>query len=148
MAPPAAPGPGGRALPELEPIQAWWRGTITALVVVLPAGVLNQYLVDSGDIDSASPATFLFWVLILFGGAAGGWAVIRLSPQARVSYAAAAGGAAYVVVQLIGVVRRLISGDPISWLAFPLLALLMATCGMLGGMLAKRWMRQNGSSPG
>ncbi len=139
-------GPNGQALPELEPRQAWWRGTVTALVVALPAGILNQLLVDSGDVESSSPVTFLFWVLILFGAAAGGWAVIRLSPHARLSYAAAAGAAAYVIVQLIGVVRRLIAGDPISWLAFPLLALMMATCAMLGGMFARRWLRQSGSS--
>lgn len=140
-----SPG-GGQALPELEPFQAFWRGTVTALVVVLPVGIFNQVLVDSGDIDGGSPVTFLFWILILLGGASGGWAVIRLSPRASISYAAAAAATAYVVVQLVGVVKRLITDDPISWLAFPLLALLMATCGMLGGMLAKRWMRQNGTT--
>lgn len=139
----SGPGPTGHRLPEMEPIQALWRGAVTALVVALPAGVLNQFLVDSGEIAAASPYALLFWILILFGGAAGGWAVIRLSPAARLSYAAGAGALAYAVVQGIGVVKRLIQDDPISWLAFPLLAVLMATCAMLGGMYARRWMAQN-----
>lgn len=139
----SGPGPTGHTLPEIEPIQALWRGAVTALVVALPAGILNQFLVDSGEISAGSPFALLFWVLILFGGAAGGWAVIRLSPAARLSYAAAAGALAYAVVQGVGVIKRLIQGDSISWLAFPLLAVLMATCAMLGGMYARRWLEQN-----
>ena len=58
--------------------------------------------------------------------------------------AAAAGATAYLVVQAIGVVRRLISDEPISWLAYPFLALLMATCGLLGGIYAGRMTRRYG----
>jgi hypothetical protein len=137
-----------RPLPELSPPQALWRGTITALVVVLPAGVLNQVLVNSGDLEAASPFTFVLWILILLGGASGGWAVVRLSPAAPLAWAAGAAALAYGIVQAIGVVRRLLADEPIGWLGYPLLALLMATCGMLGGMLARRWQRQPGVSGG
>ena len=61
-----------RSLPPMSPPQAYWRGTVTALVVALPAGVMNQVLVSGGDIDPGSPWTFLFWILIMLGGAAGG----------------------------------------------------------------------------
>jgi hypothetical protein len=128
-------------LPEFPPLPAMLRGTVTALVVVLPAGVLNQLLINAGDIEPDSPVTFLFWALILFGGAAGGWATIRLSPAAPLSYAAGAAALSYVIVQAIGVVRRLLGGDDISWIAYPFLALFMATCGMLGGIFARRWLR-------
>jgi hypothetical protein len=129
--------PNLQPLPRLTPKQALWRGTVTALVVALPAGVLNQLLVD----DGATFGALVLWLLILLGAAAGGWAVIRLAPDAPLSYAAGAGGFAYVIVQSIGVVRRLIAGDEISWLAFPFLAVLMATCGMLGGMFSRRTTR-------
>lgn len=139
----ARPGPTGYDLPELTPLQGLWRGAVTALVVALPAGILNQLLVDSGDVEKTSPVTYLFVLLILFGGAAGGWAVIRLAPTARLAYAAGAAALAYVLVQGIGVLIRLVSGDTISWLSYPFLALLMATCGMLGGMFARRWVLKN-----
>lgn len=135
---------GPRPLPELSPPQALWRGLITALVVVAPVAVLNQFLVDSGDLDPSSPAAFLLWALILFGGAAGGWATIRLSPPASLAYAAGAAALAYIAIQSVGVVLRLLDGRSISWVAYPFLALLMATCGMLGGAFARRWTRTAG----
>ena len=139
-------GPTGIVLPEMSPLQALWRGAVTALVVVLPVGVLNQYLVSSEVISRNSPVAILLRLLILLGGASGGWAVIRLSPKAPLPYAAAASAIAYVVVQSIGVILRLISNEPIGWLGYPLLALMMATCGTLGGMYARRWLRQNDSA--
>jgi hypothetical protein len=135
-----APAPR-QQLPEFPPLQAMLRGTVTALVIVLPAGILNQLLVNSGDLEPTSPGAFLFWILILLGGAAGGWATIRLSPAAPLAYPAGAAALSYVIVQAIGVVRRLADGDDISWLAYPFLALFMATCGMLGGLFARRWLK-------
>lgn len=132
-------------LPELTPAQAFWRGTVTALVVAFPAGVFNQFLVSTGDVEGGSPWAIFFWILILFGGAAGGWTVIRLSPSAALSYAAGAAALAYAVVQAVGILRRLAIDEPISWLAFPFLGLLMATCGMLGGMFAGRTVRRYGA---
>lgn len=126
-------------VPSLSPAQAMWRGVVTALVVALPVAVFNQLLVSSEDIDGDSPVVLFFWVLILFGAAAGGWGVLRLCPQAALAHAAAAGAIAYVVVQAIGIVTRTIRGEALSWAAFPLLALMMATAGMLGGMFARRW---------
>ena len=133
-----------RALPEMSPPQAYWRGTITALVVALPAGIMNQALVSGGDIEAGSPWAILFWILIMFGAAGGGWAVRRLSPQSHLAWAAGAAATAYAIVQAIGVVRRLIIGESISWLAYPFLALLMATCGVLGAIYAGRMTRRYG----
>ncbi len=136
--------PGERELPVLEPTQALWRGIVTALVIVVPAGVLNQLLIDSGDLSATSPLTFVFWLLILLGGAAGGWAVIRLSPDASLLLAAGAAAAAYLIIQAVGVARRLVAGDDISWIAYPFLALMMAVFGMFGGRFGRRWNRTVG----
>jgi hypothetical protein len=132
-------------LPDLEPLQAVWRGAVTALVVVLPVAVFNNVLVADGE-DASSPLVLLLFGLILLGGASGGWAVIRLSSRAGLPYAAAAAAAAYVVAQGLGVVLRLMRGDEINWFGYPLAALLMATCGMLGGMFARRWQAPPGSA--
>jgi predicted permease len=128
----------------MTPTQATWRGAVTALVVALPVAVFNQLLIAAGDIESASPVTVLFWLLILFGAAAGGWGVLRLAPDAGLPHAAAAGALAYAVVQGVGIIRRLLADEPLSWLAFPFLALLMATAAMVGGMIARRWNAQAG----
>ena len=122
---------------DLTPTAAVRQGILTALVLALPAALLNVLVVDQEG--SSSPWKFALWFVILFGAAAGGFAVLRLSPTATLVHAASAGFWTYVLVQGIGVVRRLFAGQPISWLAFPFLALLMATCGMLGGALARRW---------
>ena len=127
---------------ELTPSAAVRQGVLTALTVALPAALLNVLLVYKEG--TSSPWKFALWFVILFGGAAGGFAVLRLSKSAGLAHAASAAFWAYVVVQGIGVVRRLFSGAPISWIAFPFLALLMATCGMLGGALERKWER-NGS---
>lgn len=134
-------------MPDLAPLQAMWRGTITALVVVLPVAVLNNVVVSGGE-DPGSPLVLLLFALILLGGAAGGWAVIRLSSTARLPHAAGAAALAYVIAQSLGVVLRLLRGDALSWVGYPFLALLMATCGMLGGMFARRWQQQNGPGAG
>jgi hypothetical protein len=125
-------------LPELSPPQALWRGAVTALVVVLPLAVLNNVVVAGGE-PASSPLVLALFGLTLLGGAAGGWATIRLSPAAGLPYAAGAAALAYVVAQGVGVVLRLLRGDDLKLAGYPFLALLMATCGMLGGMFARRW---------
>lgn len=131
-------------LPELSPVQALWRGTVTALVVALPCAVLNEILQSGGDTSDASAASLLFNALILFGAAAGGWATLRLSPEAHLSHAAGSGALTYLIVQGIGILSRSFRGEEISWIAYPLLLLLMATVAMFGGMFARRWNRTGG----
>lgn len=137
---PRPPVGAQHALPDLSPMQATWRGTITALVVVFPVAVLNNIAAGDGE---GSPLSLLFFALTMLGGAAGGWAVLRLSSTARLPHAAAAGAGAYLIAQAVGVVLQLARGDSPSWLAYPFLALLMACCGVLGGMFAARWQQQN-----
>lgn len=131
-------------LPELSPAQAVWRGTVTALVVALPCAVLNEILQAGEDGSDATVAALIFNALILFGAAAGGWATLRLSPEAKLSHAAGSGALAYVIVQGIGVLSRTFRGAEISWIAYPLLLLMMATVAMFGGMFARRWNRTDG----
>lgn len=139
--PPSRPPVAGQhELPDLTPRQALWRGTITALVVVFPVAVLNNIAVGDGE---GSPLSLLFFALTMLGGAAGGWAVLRLSSTARLTHAAAAGAGAYLIAQGVGVVLQLARGDSPSWLAYPFLALLMACCGVLGGIFAARWQQQH-----
>ena len=129
-----------RPLPAVSPLGAVWRGTVTALVLAVPAAVVNQFVLDDAD----TAWTLGLRLVIMFGAAAGGYAVIRLCPDAGLPHAAAAGAAAYVIVQGVGVLRRLTSGEPISWLAYPFLMLMLATIAMLGGVFARRAVRRYG----
>ena len=129
----------------MSPIQAMWRGAVTALVVALPCAILNEILQAGEDGGDATIAALVFNALILFGAAAGGWATIRLSPPAELSHAAGSGALAYVIVQGIGILSRSVRGEEISWIAYPLLLLLMATVAMFGGMFARRWNRTDAS---
>ena len=74
-------------------------------------------------------------------------ATMRMAPEpapAPTGWAndAAAGALAYAAVQLLGVMRRLASGETISWIAYPFLAMLMAIVAMFGGMYARRVVRR------
>lgn len=138
--------PEGLQVVQVSPAQAMWRGAVTAGVVVFPVGILNQFLIDTERVSATSPVVFLLWVLIMLGAAAGGWATIRMSRDAALAYAAGAAAIAYVAVQAIGVIRRLITGGDISWLAYPMLCMLLAICGALGGQFARRWQAPPSSS--
>lgn len=129
--------PTPRELPQMSPSAALVRGMFTALVLFVPAAVLN--LVATRSTDGGAPVVAaIFYLAILLGAGAGGWATIRLSNDAPLWAASAAPSAAYLIVQGVGVLRRLVSGDELRWGAYLFLVLLVATCGMLGGMFARR----------
>lgn len=135
----------------MEPTAACIRGLATALFLFVPAAVLNLIVTGGGD-GTASPfIASIFYVFILLGAGAGGWATIRLSTDAPLWYASAAPLGAYVIVQGFGVIRRLIGSGDLRWGAYIFQALLIATCGMLGGMFARRLVTRsmgNGSDDG
>lgn len=84
----------------------------------------------------------LFVALYLFLAACSGFAAARLAPDKLLQHGAATAGLAYCIVQGIGVIRHLIVGEAVgSFIGFAYLALLMATCGMLGAMLERRQRR-------
>lgn len=137
--------PPSTALADLPPLAGLWRGAVTALVVILPVAVFNNIVVADGE-DATSPLVLLLFALLMLGAASGGWAVLRLSPRAGLPHAAGAAALAYVVAQSLGIVLRLARGDELNWAGYPFSALLLATCGMLGGMFARRW--QGGDTSG
>lgn len=129
--------PTPRELPQMPPSAALIRGMFTALFLFVPAALLN--LVVNGPSEGGSPAVAaIFYIAILLGAGSGGWATIRLSTDAPLWTASAAPAAAYLIVQGFGIIRRLVSGDEVRWGAYVFLILLVATCGMLGGMFARR----------
>lgn len=136
------------SLPQLSATQAFWRGVVTTLTLAVPAALLNQWLVSGSDGGDRKPLAMLLWLVILLGAGAGGWATVRLCESAPLSHASGSAALAYALVQGFGIVRRLLAGEPLAWVGYVFLLLLMATCGMLGGMFARRWLQQNTQSEG
>ena len=85
----------------------------------------------------------LFVAVFLFLAAACGYAAARLASDQLLQHGAAAAAIAYAIVQGIGIIRHLIVGREVltQLLSYVFLALLMATCGMLGAMLERRTRR-------
>lgn len=123
-------------------------GAMVTLVIALPAGIVNQVLVDRGAIEEGSPLALVFFAIIVLAGVVGGFVSGRRAPDSPLLHGAMASASAYVIVQGIGVIRRLIAGDSLSWLSYLYLAVLMATCGMVGALVANHRNRQEREDPG
>ena len=111
---------------------AIWRAGLSASFLLLPVAILQQVLRPSGS------GQFLFYLLYLVLAAVAGFGGAKLAQERPIPNGAAAAALGYLVVQAVGVLRRLFDSDPIRPLAYISLALLMATCGMFGAMLERR----------
>jgi putative membrane protein (TIGR04086 family) len=110
-------------------------GALTAIVVVVPAAFFNDAVApDEGE--DASAAVFLAFLLILGGLALGGFIAARMQPNTPLVHGAAAAALAYVAVQAVLAVRKLVADESVSWLGIVFLTLLAASSGMVGGLLA------------
>ena len=112
-------------------------GAAVTLAITVPPAVAVQ-LMDDGDDMAASNWTRLAFLLVLIGFGAGGWVAARRQPTAPLAHGAAAAFTAWAIVQGIGIVRRLFAGEPLGWLSFVFAALLAASTGAVGGLLADR----------
>lgn len=75
----------------------------------------------------------------MVSGAIGGFGAAKLAAANPLQNGAAAAALASIGAQLLGAMRRLATGEdissPVGWIY---LALLMATCGMMGAALERR----------
>ncbi len=88
-------------------------GALTAVVIALPVGLAGQIVVD-GTRTNSSVLALVFLVPIL----------VAL--------------AAFALIQGVGVVRRLVSGEDISPASLAFAAFLAYSCGLLGALAAQR----------
>lgn len=121
----------------------WWAqldrqaiavGAAVAIAITLPAALLAEVLVDNDD-STLGPPLFL---LVLVGFGLGGFMAARRAPTAPLSNGAVAALVAYVIIQGVGVVRRVIADETVSPAGIVFAALLASSTGLLGAFLARR----------
>ncbi len=114
-------------------------GALAGLVVIAPAALAAQLLVDDG---SGWGVKALFQAVILFGLLAAGFGGARVGNLAPLSNGILSAMLAWAVVQGFGVVRRLVAGDDVSWGALVFAGMLAATTGVIGATFANWFQRR------
>ncbi len=120
---------------EMVDTAAVGRGALVAIVICLPLALLGRQLVDP---DDGSVLTPLLFVAVLTGFAVGGFVAARRATGAPFTNGGVAALLAYVAIQGVGLVVRLVDGDPPSAATLVFNALLAFACGLAGGALAGR----------
>ena len=110
-------------------------GAAVSLAIAVPPAVLAQIQSDRDALEGSN------WVLILFAVVlaafvVGGYVAAKRAAAEPLTNGAVAALLAYVLVQGYGIVRRLADGDEIRWLGILFAALLAASCGTVGAILA------------
>ena len=123
----------GVALSEQLDLRALYEGGLVAAMLAVPAGVLGRILSDRSD-DLG-----WLWVLVLvvlaglvLGAGVAAWRQERGLP---LTHGVITAVGVFVVVQTVGVVVQLLTGDSISWSRIASSLLLSLMAGMVGGLL-------------
>jgi putative membrane protein (TIGR04086 family) len=116
-----------------------WRavgaGVVAALVFALPAGLIGAVVVD----DESNNGVFVFFLVIMAGMLAGGFIAGSKRPDSPLTHGALAGAAAYVIAQILTVLVRVLDGTDLrSPVVYVFNALLAASLGIVGGLVAER----------
>jgi hypothetical protein len=120
---------------------AVWKSALSISLFLVPLGILQTVLIHGKTISKGSGVNLVIFGVFLFLTAVAGFGAARQVDHDLAQHGAAAGAAAYVIVQGIGFIHHLILGDHQDVFGYVYLALLSATCGMLGAMLERRQRR-------
>ncbi len=110
-------------------------GAAVALLIAVPPAVLAQIQSDRDALEGSNVVLVLFAV-VLIAFMAGGYVTAKRAQGEPLTNGAVAAVVAYLVVQGYGIVRRLADGDEIRWLGIVFAALLAASCGTVGAIVA------------
>lgn len=111
---------------------AIWQPAVSVALFLLPVAIVMEVTRPEGIV------LLLCFLGILFLAAVAGFGAAKLAPERPLPNGAAAAALSYAIVQGIGVISHLATGEGSAFLTYVYLALLMATCGMLGAMLERR----------
>ncbi len=111
---------------------------LAGLMVIVPAALLGQWLANG---DGGWP--FLFLLIVLLGFVIAGFGAGFLRSDTPMKHGAIAALCCYVVVQLFGLVMRLIDGEPVNPLTYVIMAFMAASFGLVGGVFGDWHRRRN-----
>jgi putative membrane protein (TIGR04086 family) len=116
-----------------------WRavgaGVVAALVLALPAGLIGAVVVN----DESNNGVFAFFLVIMAGMLVGGFVAGSKRPDSPLTHGALAAVIAYALAQSVTVLVRLLDGSTLrSPVVYVFNALLMASVGCVGGLIAER----------
>ncbi len=123
--------------PKTLDLEAVLKGMAISIVVCLPLALLSQAIADSTD-DDPSRWAFLLYLGVLLGFALGGFVTGRAAREYPYTNGAVAALAAFVVIQGVGIVVRLVGGDPIHVVAAVFNGLVAYGCGLTGALAGAR----------
>ena len=116
---------------------ALFNGAAAGLLIAGPAGIIGTLVTRNG---ANAGVVLLFVLAIAFGLVAAGFGAARLERQYPLQHAALAPVLAFVLLQVLLHARLLAAGESIDVWRYPVFGLLASSLGVLGGMLANRWM--------
>ena len=111
-------------------------GALICLVIAAPAAIVSRLLADDDGGTDQSNWVFVALLVIVVAYLVGGGVAGRRSPDAPFVNGAAATFAAFVAVQVVGGVVRVIQGDGLSPIGIIFNGLLAATIGIVGAGIA------------
>jgi peptidoglycan/LPS O-acetylase OafA/YrhL len=124
-----------------------WRavgaGVVAALALALPAGLIGAVVVD----DESNNGVFVFFLVIMAGMLVGGFVAGSKRPDSPLTHGAVAAVLAYALAQTVTVIVRILGDTTLrSPVVYVFNALLMASLGVVGGLVAERRNARLGSS--
>ena len=124
-----------------------WRavgaGVAAALVFALPAGLIGAVVVN----DESNNGVFVFCLVIMAGMLVGGFVAGSKRPDTPLTHGALAAVLAYAGAQTVTVLVRVLGDTKLrSPVVYLFNVLLMASLGVVGGLIAERRNARLGSS--
>ncbi len=102
------------------------------LLVIVPGAFLSSVVFD----DASRSLAWLFLAMIVLGFGLAGYVGGRLRSDTPIVHGLLSGLLCFVVAQVFGMILTLAQGDSITWVAFPLTALLAGFLGTVGALLS------------
>ncbi|MEZ5373247.1 MAG: hypothetical protein R2704_11000 [Microthrixaceae bacterium] len=141
MSLPSGPtGPDGGASPPASlSTEAVLHGGLVTALLCGPLALAN-WAAQAGRSEPSAGVAAVFSLLILLSAGVGGWRAGSRAPDRPLPNGAAAAAAGYLAVQAVGLVVAAASGglDLGTVVGVAYLAVLMATCGMIGAAIGHR----------
>ena len=129
-------------MPKLD-WKAVGAGVLAALVLALPAGLVGAVVVN----DESNNGVFVFFLVIMAGMLVGGFVAGSKRPDSPMTHGAVAAVIAYAAAQTVTVIVRVVGDNKLrSPVVYVFNLLLMASLGVVGGLIAERRNARLGSS--